>query len=481
MNKKHLCVFDLDGTLYPKESSLTYYVRKQVIASIAIKNNITFSKASELYFKLPNLYINPYKGLMSLGITPNQYRDIYNNTCVKDFVQKDEKLIKVLKQLRTVSIIIILSLAPKKYVVDVLVSLGISDFVDDIISVNKQCDYSKEQPFMDIISKSAYSQYYSVGDDFNNDIVPSKKAGYLTYQVDFDNKSKTIYSIIEHITDSIKNCFVPSTMRVENIAFCNLKCNICPYADIKRHKGIMTDYLFEKIINEHSSVTKNPKLIFPASVGEPFLDDKFLKRVEFASKKYTTISTFTNATMLSKDNFLKYVNNGGNELMLTLHGFTKSSYELITKSNEYDRVYNNIVSIAKINHKINNPITIYLDVYSAKSVQCDRFIDEMNEYGLIAQHINLNQIHNWGGVIPKSKRIRSSINCERIHQQFGVLYDGTVVPCCIDYEGNYPLGNANNSSLVDIFSSLAYQTLLENDKAKSLHDHVSICKYCNIN
>lgn len=37
MNKKFACIFDLDGTLYPKKSDITAYMRKMVIDYIAKK------------------------------------------------------------------------------------------------------------------------------------------------------------------------------------------------------------------------------------------------------------------------------------------------------------------------------------------------------------------------------------------------------------------------------------------------------------
>ncbi|MBF2034268.1 MAG: radical SAM protein [Leptolyngbyaceae cyanobacterium T60_A2020_046] len=40
--------------------------------------------------------------------------------------------------------------------------------------------------------------------------------------------------------------------------------------------------------------------------------------------------------------------------------------------------------------------------------------------------------------------------CNGVSRQAGVLYDGTVVPCCKDYEGRIPLGNVVERSLVDV-------------------------------
>ena len=43
--------------------------------------------------------------------------------------------------------------------------------------------------------------------------------------------------------------------------------------------------------------------------------------------------------------------------------------------------------------------------------------------------------------------------CYGLRDQVGVLVDGTVVPCCLDHEGDIPLGNLFEQDLIDIMST----------------------------
>ena len=43
--------------------------------------------------------------------------------------------------------------------------------------------------------------------------------------------------------------------------------------------------------------------------------------------------------------------------------------------------------------------------------------------------------------------------CYGVREQIGILVDGTVVPCCLDSDGNIPLGNIFSSELNEILSS----------------------------
>ena len=54
--------------------------------------------------------------------------------------------------------------------------------------------------------------------------------------------------------------------------------------------------------------------------------------------------------------------------------------------------------------------------------------------------------------------------CQGLRNQFGILCDGTVIPCCLDSEGNINLGNIYDRELNDI---------LNGDRAKKIYDNFS--------
>lgn len=51
--------------------------------------------------------------------------------------------------------------------------------------------------------------------------------------------------------------------------------------------------------------------------------------------------------------------------------------------------------------------------------------------------------------------------CMGLRDQVGVLWDGTVVPCCLDHEGDIPLGNLYEQSLEEILSSPRAQAIYD--------------------
>ena len=46
-----------------------------------------------------------------------------------------------------------------------------------------------------------------------------------------------------------------------------------------------------------------------------------------------------------------------------------------------------------------------------------------------------------------------NVFCYGLRDQIGILVDGTVVPCCLDSDGNIPLGNVFETDLQQIVDS----------------------------
>ena len=57
--------------------------------------------------------------------------------------------------------------------------------------------------------------------------------------------------------------------------------------------------------------------------------------------------------------------------------------------------------------------------------------------------------------------------CYGLRDQIGVLADGTVVPCCLDHEGDIALGNLFDSTIDDIMST---------ERAQMIYNGFSACK-----
>ena len=66
--------------------------------------------------------------------------------------------------------------------------------------------------------------------------------------------------------------------------------------------------------------------------------------------------------------------------------------------------------------------------------------------------------------------------CKGLDHHFGILADGTVVPCCLDKEGNIPLGNIRETPVADILGSPRAAAILKGFRQRKLKE--DLCQRC---
>ena len=64
--------------------------------------------------------------------------------------------------------------------------------------------------------------------------------------------------------------------------------------------------------------------------------------------------------------------------------------------------------------------------------------------------VHFDNVFEWPN--PNDSVRREKGYCHGLSTHIGVLSDGTVVPCCLDADGNMPLGNVNQNSISEIFN-----------------------------
>lgn len=68
------------------------------------------------------------------------------------------------------------------------------------------------------------------------------------------------------------------------------------------------------------------------------------------------------------------------------------------------------------------------------------------------------------------------VYCHGLKDHFGILCDGTVVPCCLDSEGGIPLGNVFREPLTDILESPRARTIARGFRDRKATE--SLCRRC---
>ena len=93
------------------------------------------------------------------------------------------------------------------------------------------------------------------------------------------------------------------------------------------------------------------------------------------------------------------------------------------------------------------------------------------------------ETHLWGGEVDISSSDNPQTNnintpCRRLWTVFNILWDGKVVPCCMDYEGRYNLKNIAQESLLDIWLSSRYEKFRQIHLEKRIFE-LEMCRKCS--
>lgn len=74
------------------------------------------------------------------------------------------------------------------------------------------------------------------------------------------------------------------------------------------------------------------------------------------------------------------------------------------------------------------------------------------------------------------EELRDQGFCYGLRDQIGVLVDGTVVPCCLDHEGDIPLGNLFRQDLQEILDSPRARAIYEGFSGRKVVE--PLCRRC---
>ena len=265
-------------------------------------------------------------------------------------------------------------------------------------------------------------------------------------------------------------------LEITNI--CNLSCSFCHKT--KRPRKLMSEDEFELLTDKLQG--KAPHLYFHL-MGEPTLHPLLPKFIEIAKNKGFKPMLTTNGSLLGTKSgaLLEHL---PHKVNISLHApdanpaFADESYldnclDFATKASEKGCVVAlrlwNLGTSADNTHILNKLHESFPAEWEA--------VRSSNGYKLAPRlFLEYGEHFDWPDLSAPEAPKSADAFCFALRDQIGVLCDGTVVPCCLDADGNLALGNLLESDLDDIVSS---------ERAKNIYDgftrrraHEELCRKC---
>lgn len=275
---------------------------------------------------------------------------------------------------------------------------------------------------------------------------------------------------------------------IEITNICNLECEFCP--KLNRKLKFMNIEEFEVILK---SIKPYTDYIYFHLMGEPLLNPNLEAFFQLAFEYGFKVNITTNGTLLKEKDKILFNAKALRQVNVSLHSFEANNNN--RGFNEYFDSVLNFIEVAQKETKIISAMRLWnLDSIENKGANMlnTSIINKISEKfsyngdiiselemkpGIkISERVYLNSAEKFSWPNINIDIISEKGFCHGLRDHIGILCDGTVVPCCLDSDGNIPLGNIFDNSLEDI---------LEGDRAKKIYDGFTnrnrveeLCKKC---
>lgn len=248
---------------------------------------------------------------------------------------------------------------------------------------------------------------------------------------------------------------------------CNLNCDFC----IKNQRNIK--YLsmdeFKFILSKLEYYTE---YLYFHVLGEPLIHPNINEFIDYASNKFK-INLTTNGYLINnlKSNNVRQIN-------LSLHSYDGkiplNDYlsNILNKINEMPNTYFSLRIWT--NNKYNKDIILYLNNYYDLKLDYNNLDKNIK----LTDKVFLNKETEfiWPDL---NNSFNNNGKCYGLIDHFGILVDGTIIPCCLDSKGDINLGNIFKDDLETVLKS---KKVIEMKKGFKNNKRVDkLCQKCGFN
>lgn len=267
-----------------------------------------------------------------------------------------------------------------------------------------------------------------------------------------------------------------SKIYVEISNLCNLSCAFCP--GTKREKRAITEAEFAALLPKLRPYTD---FLYFHIMGEPLCHPKLGSFLELAYDAGFKVILTTNGTLLKKCQKLLLSSPALHKVNISLHAFEANDLAIpfedyLRRCFEFGKAAEGkvLVSYRLWNSggadELNNQIQTALAQYFPEEwVQERRGIRIGNRV-----YLEHGDKFDWPDLAAADGG--ENVFCYGLRDQIGILCDGTVVPCCLDHEGDLALGSIFTQALDEILEAPRAKAIYKGFSNRKAAE--SLCRRC---
>lgn len=285
----------------------------------------------------------------------------------------------------------------------------------------------------------------------------------------------------------------PRVLRIEPASQCNLSCAHCPTGTIEMARDVMSDQLFELIINEVKIHKDEIKVIVLYHGGEPLLNKNFANMVRTLKQinPLFFIKTVSNGMALTASRSQELLDCGLDSIEFSLDGSSAEESQYIRRKSDTQKIITNIKQLIKLKCEQNKSFPeIYIattQFYSDAKISGSEKLSEplwlkktfLNDDVDFKVALAMKWPHMGDSGLFDFIQIEDTNNnckkCTHVIDTMTIRSDGTVVACCFDLTNELVMGSIKENSLNQIWNNSAYKTLRS---SLNNREFISICSHC---
>lgn len=266
-----------------------------------------------------------------------------------------------------------------------------------------------------------------------------------------------------------------SRVYVEITNICNHSCSFCP--GTTRRKEKMPLDRFKQIVGKLVGITD---YLYLHVMGEPLTHPELFDMIAYATSLGFKCAITTNGTLID-ERAEGLIASGVYKVNLSLHSFEDGSEEQHTAYVDSlcrfaDRASS--AGVLTVLRLWNRDLDGGLNDRTLRLIQ-SRLDGEWkwsNRGARIRHKLHLEYGDRFEWPDMNAASVGDSLFCYGLRDHFGILCDGSVIPCCLDREGAITLGNILDTPISDILSSDRAENILRGFDQRCAVEE--LCKRC---
>lgn len=257
---------------------------------------------------------------------------------------------------------------------------------------------------------------------------------------------------------------------------CNLRCTFCP--GTRRDRRAMTLEEFQTLLPKLRPWTD---YLYFHLMGEPLCHPLLGRFLELAGQAGFRVILTTNGTLLEKNQSLLLSAPALHKVNISLHAFEANDLTMpfsryLEQCFTFGRQAQGKVLVVYRLWNEGGAMERNQEILAAMEASFPGEWVPERRGTRIGQRVYLEHGEKFDWPDLEAPEGSDRVFCYGLRDQLGVLVDGTVVPCCLDHEGDLALGNLFDQSLEEILASPRARAIREGFQNRQAPEE--LCRKC---